>query len=184
MEANKTGVPMPVRSDAELVKAVQAGDKAAYGGLFRRYERSVLGIALHILKDRHAAEDAAQEIFVTAYSKLGGLRDGAKFGRWLLVVARRHAVRLAKKRRAALPLERIERAGPAPQSGLVGDDSRRLLEAVNRLPKHERLAVSLRYFDGHSVQEIAEMTGRPVGTVTKQLTRAHRRLRSWLERQG
>ena len=73
-----------------------------------------------------------------------------------------------------------ENAPAAPEAaGFLPDDERqRLLDAVRRLPAHERLAVSLRYFEGRGVHEIAQITGRPVGTVTKQLTRAIERLRS------
>jgi RNA polymerase sigma-70 factor (ECF subfamily) len=51
-----------------------------------------------------------------------------------------------------------------------------LLDAIARLPDHERLVISLRYFDARSIAEVAELTGRPVGTVTKQLSRAIARL--------
>jgi len=51
-----------------------------------------------------------------------------------------------------------------------------LLAAVMRLPERERQVVTLRYFDGHSVQAVAEITGRPLGTVTRQLSRAYARL--------
>jgi RNA polymerase sigma-70 factor (ECF subfamily) len=61
---------------------------------------------------------------------------------------------------------------------VLDDERQRLLDAVRRLPAHERVAVSLRYFEGRGVNEIAQITGRPVGTVTKQLTRAIDRLRS------
>jgi len=50
-----------------------------------------------------------------------------------------------------------------------------------RLPKHERAVVMLRYFEGHSVKVIGTMTGRPVGTVTMQLSRARARLQKWLK---
>jgi RNA polymerase sigma-70 factor (ECF subfamily) len=63
----------------------------------------------------------------------------------------------------------------------LSDESGLLLRLVCRLPQHERVVVALRHFDGHSVHEIADMTRRPVGTVTKQLSRAHQRLRHWLE---
>ena len=53
-----------------------------------------------------------------------------------------------------------------------------LLRLVSRLPDRERVLVGLRYFDGHSMAEIAEIAGRPVGTVTKQLSRAIARLRA------
>ena len=56
-------------------------------------------------------------------------------------------------------------------------DSELLLAALARLPEHERLVVALRYLEGHSVAEIGQVLGRPVGTVTKQLSRAIQRLR-------
>ena len=81
---------------------------------------------------------------------------------------------------------RIERSdatdlGVTGSDPLMNDERERLLRCVQSLPAHERLAVSLRYFEGHGVHEIARMTGRPVGTVTKQLSRAIERLRDQLK---
>jgi RNA polymerase sigma-70 factor (ECF subfamily) len=53
-----------------------------------------------------------------------------------------------------------------------------VLTAVANLPEHERLVVVLRYFDGHSIEQVAQLAGRPVGTVSKQLSRAMSRLKS------
>ncbi len=58
-------------TDAEAVKAVLAGDRSAYAHLVRRYEGSVRGIALGILRDFEAARDVTQDVFVAAYEKLG-----------------------------------------------------------------------------------------------------------------
>ena len=74
----------------------------------------------------------------------------------------------------SLPEDDIFEARPA---GLLDEEKERLLAAVVRLRESEKQAVMLRYFDGYSVKEVAEITGRSVGTVTKQLSRAHRRLR-------
>lgn len=63
------------------------------------------------------------------------------------------------------------------RSGLLDEDKERLLAAVLELGESERQAVMLRYFGGHSVKEVADITGRSAGTITKQLSRAHRRLR-------
>ena len=58
------------------------------------------------------------------------------------------------------------------------------MAAVSSLPEHERTVTVLRYFNGHSVIEIADLTGRPVGTITKQLSRALKRLRDKLDKTG
>ncbi len=57
-----------------------------------------------------------------------------------------------------------------------------LIALINRLPEGERLVVTLHHLEGHPVNAIAEITGRPVGTVTKQLSRALQRLHGWARR--
>ena len=57
-------------------------------------------------------------------------------------------------------------------------DYESLMNAVASLPEHERLVVVLRYFNGHSIEEVSRLTGRPIGTVSKQLSRAMIRLKS------
>lgn len=114
---------MPIRSDSELVAQVQGGNHGAYGELVKRYERSVLAVALDVFGNRHDAEDAAQDAFVVAFHKLPGLRGRSKYGHWLLKITRRQALRCAKRRRQPLPLDRAveewppRRTVPAPQSG-------------------------------------------------------------------
>ena len=63
-------------------------------------------------------------------------------------------------------------------------ENEHLLTLVGRLPDHERVLVGLRFFDGHSLAEVATITGRPLGTVTKQLSRAIARLRAWSEKEN
>jgi RNA polymerase sigma-70 factor (ECF subfamily) len=55
-----------------------------------------------------------------------------------------------------------------------------VVQYIARLPEHERIVVVMRYVNGRSVKDIADSTGRPVGTITKQLSRAIERLRDWL----
>jgi len=171
---------LPVlQSDGELVHAVLGGDRKAFALLVRRYEQSVRAAAMSVLRDTHLAQDAAQDAFVKAYEKLGSLRRAGAFGPWLLKIARRCALDMAGDRReAALPDDDIAAARPA---GLLDEDKERLLAAVLELRESERQVVTLRYFGGYSVKEIADIAGRSVGTVTKQLSRAHRRLRVLLK---
>ena len=171
----------------EIVDKAKQGDIQAYGTLVELYERAVLATVFAILGDRHAAEDVTQDVFILGFQKLKLLREATRFPHWLLKVARREAVRAAKRERRRRVLPIIGTADPPDadfSSRLLDEDKEYLLRHVQRLPMHERLTISLRFFDGHSVREISEMTGRPVGTVTKRLSRAIERLRHSLKSEG
>jgi RNA polymerase sigma-70 factor (ECF subfamily) len=172
-----------VQSDGEIVRAVLAGDRAAYAALVERYGRLVRATALSVLRDMHAAEDIEQEAFLTAYRKLATLRSGEQFGPWLMIITRRLALdglRLRRRRRV-VPLDPRTDQVPAPTNGRLAEDLEPLLDGVMRLPMPERHVVMLRYFAGYSVQRVADTMSCPVGTVTKQLWRARQRLRDWLK---
>lgn len=163
--------------DADLISAVLAGDRALYAELVRRHQRMVLAMAWQTLGDYHAAEDAAQDAFVAAYENLGALRDPGSFGAWVLKIARREAIRVAQRRGTVQAIDAAVDPPASDNATPLDEDLQRLLAAVAKLPAHERVVVVLHYLEGHNVQTIAEMTGRPLGTVTKQLSRAVQRLR-------
>lgn len=173
---------MGMPSDSELVQIVLDGDRQAYGRLFERHERSVLAAALAVLGNYHTAQDVTQETFVIAYTRLGSLRKRASFGAWVRKIARHEALATMRRERQS------QNAGPggpelcaASNDGTVDEQTRLLLDAVMRLPQHEQVVLTLHYFEGHPVRTISEMTGRPVGTVTMQLSRARSRLHKWLK---
>lgn len=174
---------LTVQSDAELVNDTLAGREQAFEQLVRRYERPVRAAALHVLKDRHLACDVAQEAFLRAYRQLGSLQQPGAFGAWVLRIAHRCALDATARRRNEQSLKPYERAATAVEShnGQLDEDKQGLLAAVMGLPAGEREVVLLRYFGGHTVREVASIAGRSVGTVTKQLSRAHRRLRRTIE---
>jgi RNA polymerase sigma-70 factor (ECF subfamily) len=170
-------------SDTELVRAVVGHrDERAFALLVGRHERSVRAAAYAVLRDRHAAEDAAQEAFVVAYRAIAKLRDGAAFGGWVRRIAKRQALAIAARRgHVAASIDAAADVAAPAAPGDLAPDAERLLAAVMRLPEHERRVVMLRHFDGHDVHAIARITARPVGTVTKQLSRGHARIRERLE---
>lgn len=167
-------------SDLQLVSQVLDGQSEAYASLVERYERLARAAALHVVRDPHLAEDVAQEAFIAGFESLASLDDGSRFGAWLLGIVRRRAARVVRTRhRSPVVVGNVE-------STAIEDEkqpsfaSMELLEFVERLPAHERVVVGLRHFNGYSVEEIAALTARPLGTITKQLSRAHQRLRQWL----
>lgn len=170
-----------LRTDADLAAATLSGDREAFAELVRRYEAAVRAQTLSVLRNHHSAQDAAQDAFVLAYERLADLRDGSAFGGWLLRIARTRALDVARRRQVGPLPEGDGLPSPAGRNGQLDETSHRLLEAIDRLPDHERLVVMLAYFDGRKVKDIADMTGRPISTVTVQLSRARARLREMLK---
>jgi RNA polymerase sigma-70 factor, ECF subfamily len=168
-------------SDTQLVARVRQGDVEAFGQLTERYQRSLLALAVARLRDFHQAEDVVQAALLLAFRRLATLRDGAKFGAWLTQITHRQVIEAARSRAipASIVLDGCQDLLPAGMSDTAWIEKEHLLGLVARLPERERVLIGLRYFDGHSVAEIASISMRPVGTVTKQLSRALARLRSW-----
>jgi RNA polymerase sigma-70 factor, ECF subfamily len=170
-----------VQADCELIKAVLDGEKEAFAELAGRYERPVRAIALNILGDHHSVQDAVQDAFVAGYQNLCMLRNRDSFGPWLMKIAQRCALDWARRRPKIILMETTPAAATENPNGRLDEESEGLLSAVVKLPDAERQVVMLRYFAQHNVKEVAEIAGRSIGTVTKQLSRAHKRLRKILK---
>ncbi len=170
-----------MQTDAEIIRAVLDGNRGQFALLVQRYEHAVHACVLHVLGDFDAAEDAAQEAFISAYEKLGSLRTPARFGPWLLRIARHKALTSMRRRPRTELLEAAENIPDGNPDPRISETSRQVLAAVMQLPDNEKQAVLLKHFDGHSATDIAALTGRSVGTITKQLSRAYARLRKRLK---
>jgi RNA polymerase sigma-70 factor (ECF subfamily) len=171
-----------VRTDAELVNAVLDGEKQAFAVLVKRYERPVRAVALDVLADYHLASDVSQEAFIKAYEQLAGLRKPEAFGSWLMKIAHRCALNSARQELKETRVEMKATMFIENPDGQLDEEKQRLLAAVVKLPRSEKQVVMLRYFSDNSVNDIAKILDRSVGTVTKQLSRARIRLQILLER--
>lgn len=167
-----------MKDNSELIREVLGGDKSSFAELVRRYERAVWTTAWNVLRDHHAAQDATQNAFVEAFRKLGSLRQPALFGVWVLRIAHREALRVARHGSTEVSLDAVGDLAGGDLRNPLPDEFGEILAAVGGLPDHERLVVTMHYFDSRPVAEVAQLTGRPVGTVTKQLSRAIERLKS------
>jgi len=169
------------QSDAELVQEVLDGNKQAYALLVARYERPVRAAAMNIVKSCHTADDIAQEAFVRAWEKLPRLQNPKVFGPWLTTIARRCAMDWLRNHQRMNYTESLDLIAANKQNGQLDEDKQQLLVAIQKLPKSERQVIMLRYFGPCTVRDLASTVGRSVGTVTKQLSRAHHRLKSQLQ---
>ena len=178
--------------DKDLVKMTLVGDEKAYEELVTRHERSVHGTAFKITKNKYSAEDASQDAFVAAWTKLDTLKEGEKFGSWVCAIARNCALRIAENYRCAAAdvsfdavkfalYEESDDGNNSIDSELAhiteSDRYESLRDAVEALTLKIRETVKLHYFEELSVAEIAEKLSLPVGTVKWRLSEGRKQLR-------
>jgi len=176
----------------EVVARAERGDGEAFGELYRRFSRRVLGLCLHVLGSREEAEDATSEVFLRVRGALGRYDPSFPFGAWLSSIASHHCVdRLRRQRREA----RIFDAGPAeadasarevsPLAELMAAEERAALAAaVAVLPDRYRVPLALRYYGEMSYDDIATHLGLTRQQVAINLFRARQRLRLELAPKG
>ncbi len=172
--------------DADLVLAMGRGDSSALATLYDRHASSMLALAKRIVVTSSAAEDIVQEVFLEAWKKARSYdpsRGGVKS--WLLLRTRSRSIdfrRTASQSRAATVSDDFwaEHAG-APISDIsFAPDQIRVRRAMSALPKDQREALLLGYFEGLSSSEIALRVGAPVGTVKTRVAAALSKLRAAL----
>jgi RNA polymerase sigma factor (sigma-70 family) len=172
-------------SEERLIAQAKRGAASAYEQLVRDHQTIAFRTAYLITGSAEEAEDATQEAFVKAHAALGQFREGAPFRPWVLRIVANEARnrRKATARREYLTLRaRQERrpgdAVPSPEAALLASAQHdQLLNALNRLPERDRLAIACRYLLELSESETAAALGCPRGTVKSRLARALDRLR-------
>jgi RNA polymerase sigma-70 factor (ECF subfamily) len=161
-------------TDEDLLARVADGDRDAFGDLYERYARAVLGLAMRRLGDRGRAEDAAQEAFASVWRAARTYRrDRGPVAPWLYAVAR-NAIADRGRARVEPPAEPVD----TPSNELGPEDHAeqswvawRVHRAIETLPDSERTVLELAYWRGLSQSEIATELAIPLGTV-KTRTRA------------
>jgi RNA polymerase sigma-70 factor (ECF subfamily) len=168
-------------SDDDLVHAARSGDRVAFDTLVGRYARAVLARQLAWTKDVAAAEDLAQETFLRAWQGLGRLKEPKAFGSWILSIGGFVSQEWLRRKLAE---QRVRTSlGPPPAApGREGEPDLPLARAVAGLAAEVQVILALRHDRGLSCEEIAKELGRPIGTVTKTLSRAYQQLRERLDR--
>ena len=169
-------------TDADLVLRASKGDQSACGELVSRHQRSVFNLAFRLLGDSAAAEDVSQDTFLKAFRRLETFDPTRRFPPWLLRIAHNTAVDALRRRppdaepfAAGLPVAAPARTGPLAEAERA--QLRDALDrALDRLRPEHRAAIVLRYQEGLSHTEIAQVMGIPEGTAKTHVHRARRRL--------
>ena len=164
--------------EKDLLEKSARGDAAAFGEIVRRYQYPVYATALQIVRDPSAAQDVAQETFISAFAALKDLRSQETFPAWLRKIARNKALARRKEQGRLAPLED---AGvlPSPAESSEMEKKEERIEAdafraevrrvVTSLPDALRFPLLLCYLDGVPTAEAARFLGISEGAVRKRL---------------
>lgn len=163
----------------QLVGDLRARHPEALERLLDEYGRLLQGVAFHILRSHADAEEVVIDTMVTAWERIGSLRDPAALRPWLLRIGARHA--LARRRRTAPSLTLLAGAAAATTSGEADPDRVALAEALDGLPPRQRTCLSLHYYAGLSVAETADAIGISPNTAKFHLKAGLERLRTALD---
>lgn len=170
--------PGHAAEDGHLAQAAQQGDQSAFGALYERYARVIHGLLLARVP-RVDVEDLVQDVFLTAWNRLAGLREPAAFGGWIAMIARNRAVDFHRHATDAVELPADLAAHDATAERA---DAARLLAIVRTLPEAYRDTLVLRLVEGMTGPEIAARTGLTPASVRVNLHRGMKLLRERIER--
>jgi RNA polymerase sigma-70 factor (ECF subfamily) len=155
--------------------------------IVRDYQDRIFRLAVAMLGDRDAAQEAAQEVLVRVWKGLPGFRGESSLSTWIYAVTRNACLSALRRRpvvTASLdapgPRREMDRRAAAEWSGAPSPDAAALLE---RLPAKYRQVAALFYMQEKSYDEVARMLDLPVGTVKTYLFRARQRLAEELVRE-
>jgi len=165
-----------------VVEACQSGDDDAFRVLFETHKDRVYSVALRYAGDSAAAMDIAQDTFVKLLSNIQQFRGDSSFESWLYRMVVNSCLDYHRKRRRFLPLMdealdvfRSSKEGALSEM-LREEQAERVQQVVAQLPEEQRIVVVLRYTEGRSYEEIADLLGCRRGTVASRLNRAHKAL--------
>ena len=161
-------------NDAATIRAVAAGDQDAFARLYAGYVRMVHAILLGRVP-RRDVDDLVQDVFISAYTRIGELRDAAAFGGWIATIARNRATDYLRQSR-----EQVELPEELPGGDPIEAETLAILDVVRKLPEAYRETLLMRLVEGMSGNEIAERSGLTPASVRVNLHRGMKLLREKL----
>lgn len=166
------------KEEKDLLRKSAQGDSESFGEIVRKYQYLVYAVALQIVKDPAAAQDIAQETFISAFAALNGLRSAEAFPSWLRKIARNKALAWRKEQDRLAPLDDAGiLPSPAETSQMEMEDERNEADSfqaevrkiVSSLSDTLRFPLLLCYLDDVPTAEAARFLGISEGAVRKRL---------------
>ena len=177
-----------------LIRAAQEGDQDAFGQLVRAYDKSVLRLAMNLLRSPEDAQDVYQEAFLRVYRNLKSFRFDCSFHTWLYRIVTNLCLDHMRKRKVRReessqvegldgPVDRMDtfqesRADGDPQRSLFSGELRQgIKKALSELTARERMVFELRHYQGMKLRDIGETLGTTEEAAKNCLFRATQKMR-------
>ena len=174
----------PTPTDESLVASIGAGDMDALRQLVQRYQDRVRRLAWRMLRDEHAADDVAQDVFLRVHGAAPRHKPTARVSTWIYQITLnlcRDRLRRSKRRIVSIQDAAIDPPAPSMRDGMDADETaQRVGRAVDALPERQRTAVVLHRYEGLGHERIAEVTGWSRSAVESLIVRAYATLRKSL----
>ncbi len=187
LERKKRIDPKKAAKDKELVTRANTGDKAAFEDLIKMYSKYVYTTAFFILRNSHEAEDASQEVFVKVYLSIKGFRGLSSFKTWIRKLTVNTCIdklRLKSKMKdRKVSLDKITeeyevvftKFSQSLEKKFFSQEAvKEVLKVVVNMEENYRIPLILRDLQDYSYREIADLTGKPIGTVKTNIHRARK----------
>jgi RNA polymerase sigma-70 factor (ECF subfamily) len=185
-------------NDADLIRAAQRGDHAAFEELVRSYDQAVLRLALHLTRSESDAQDIYQDAFLKAYRNIGNFRFECSFYTWIYRIVTNLCLDLLRKRQVRKEdapvvkdqrgeeydlLDQVsdDRSGASPERDLMRRElGARIAKALEKLTPRERMVFEMKHYQGLKLRTIGEILNTTEETAKNTLFRGTQKLRAAL----
>jgi RNA polymerase sigma-70 factor (ECF subfamily) len=170
------------RTVADLVRAAQGGDRAAFGELFERYRPGIVALAMRRVRNADEAEELTQDVFIQAMQKIEQLRVPEAFGGWLRQIVHRMAINRMTRTRYAIACdpESLEATclavGAPDELAQDREQAAAVRDSIDRLGSLDQQTLKAFYLQSKSLIEMSDEFDAPIGTIKRRLHVARKRL--------
>ena len=171
--------------DREIVRQVVNGDADAFRLLVERYNRPVISMIRNIVNDYAAAEDIAQDVFLTAYKKLNTFDNArSRFSTWLFTIAKNKSINAIRAQSRRKRIESQYQRPENPDEKNNEDVFKQLDAALERIPRKQKTAFVMAHFENLPYAEIAQIEGVSIGTIRSRVFRAKKKIAAAIKKDG